>query len=63
MVRINFSPYTKAQLGEIVNSRLKRAQEGATNVQPVLKSDAIMYAATRIGGVSGDARRVLDICR
>lgn len=63
MVRINFAPYTKTQLAEIVNARLRRAQEGATNVQPVIKPDAILYASTRVGGVSGDARRVLDICR
>ncbi|PVF93593.1 P-loop containing nucleoside triphosphate hydrolase protein [Serendipita vermifera] len=63
MVRINFAPYTKAQLAEIVNSRLKRAQEGASNIRTVMKPDAILYAAARVGGVSGDARRVLDICR
>ncbi|CAG8534094.1 13282_t:CDS:10 [Acaulospora colombiana] len=61
MVRINFAPYTKAQLAEIVNSRLKRAQEGASNLRTVMKPDAILYAAARVGGVSGDARRVLDI--
>jgi origin recognition complex subunit 1 len=63
MVRINFAPYTKAQLAEIVNSRLSRAKQGATNIQTVIKPDAVLYAATRVGGVSGDARRVLDICR
>jgi len=63
MVRINFAPYTKAQLAEIVNSRLNRAKQGAANVQTVMKPDAVLYAATRVGGVSGDARRVLDICR
>lgn len=63
MVRINFAPYTKAQLAEIVNSRLKRAEQGTLNVKQVMKPDAVLYAATRVGGVSGDARRVLDICR
>ncbi|CCA66668.1 related to origin recognition protein Orc1p [Serendipita indica DSM 11827] len=63
MIRINFAPYTKQQLIEIVESRLKRAQEGALNIQAVIKDDAIKYAATRVGGISGDARRVLDICR
>jgi origin recognition complex subunit 1 len=63
MVRINFAPYTKAQLAEIVNSRIKRSQEGASNIRTVMKPDAILYAAARVGGVSGDARRALDICR
>jgi origin recognition complex subunit 1 len=63
MVRINFAPYTKAQLAEIVNSRLKRAEQAASTVKQVMKPDAVLYAATRVGGVSGDARRVLDICR
>ncbi|KAG8820385.1 Origin recognition complex, subunit 1 [Serendipita sp. 400] len=63
MIRINFAPYTKIQLVEIVNTRLNRAREGASSTRAVIKPDAILYAATRVGGVSGDARRVLDICR
>ena len=66
MVRINFKPYTQEQLVEIVQSRLQRA---ASSLPPelstvqVLQQDAVKYASARISRVTGDARRVLDICR
>ncbi|KAI0276286.1 P-loop containing nucleoside triphosphate hydrolase protein [Russula aff. rugulosa BPL654] len=49
MVRINFQPYTTAQLEQIVHARLGGSNE-------VLSKDAV-------SSISGDARRVLDICR
>ena len=66
MVRINFKPYTQEQLVEIVQSRLQRAASSLpselSTVQ-VLQQDAVKYASARISRVTGDARRVLDICR
>ena len=78
MVRINFAPYNKMQLSEIVDARLAAARltavandddgagEGgaaATTTVEVMKPDAIKYAAMKVSSISGDARRVLDICR
>ncbi|KAL4262528.1 ORC1 family protein [Pleurotus pulmonarius] len=77
MVRINFAPYNKMQLSEIVDARLAAARlttvaddddggEGdaaTTTTVEVMKPDAIKYAAMKVSSISGDARRVLDICR
>ena len=56
MIRINFLPYTTAQLEQIVHARLG----GTTDV---LSKDAVKFAAMKVSSISGDARRVLDICR
>ena len=56
MIRINFQPYTTAQLEQIVHARL-----GGSN--QVLSKDAVKFAAMKVSSISGDARRVLDICR
>jgi origin recognition complex subunit 1 len=56
MIRINFQPYTTAQLEQIVHARL-----GGSN--DVLSKDAVKFAAMKVSSISGDARRVLDICR
>ncbi|TFK26510.1 P-loop containing nucleoside triphosphate hydrolase protein [Coprinopsis marcescibilis] len=64
--RINFEPYKKEQLQEIVKARLATAKEGldeAQAAQDVLKEDAINLAAVRVARITGDARRVLDVCR
>jgi Cdc6-like AAA superfamily ATPase len=55
MKRINFQPYSFQQLRIIVQSRL----EGITS----FGADAIELCARKVGSVSGDARRALDICR
>ncbi|KAJ1920570.1 Origin recognition complex, subunit 1 [Mycoemilia scoparia] len=55
LTRINFQPYTHQQLYTIVTSRL----EGCEAFDP----DAIELCARKISAVSGDARRVLDVCR
>ncbi|KAH8823026.1 P-loop containing nucleoside triphosphate hydrolase protein [Flagelloscypha sp. PMI_526] len=57
--RDNFKPYTSEQLKVIVNARLERRKIGEVVVGP----DAVGFASKKIGGVSGDARRVLDLCR
>jgi origin recognition complex subunit 1 len=52
----NFQPYTTAQLEQIVHARLGGSHE-------VLSKDAVKFAAMKVSSISGDARRVLDICR
>ncbi|KAG6870544.1 hypothetical protein C0992_013079, partial [Termitomyces sp. T32_za158] len=64
MTRINFSPYSATQLQQIVHARLKSVKDGLSDdSQEALSSDAIKLAAMKVSGISGDARRVLDICR
>ncbi|KAF8072242.1 P-loop containing nucleoside triphosphate hydrolase protein [Lyophyllum atratum] len=64
MIRINFQPYTTSQLQQIVQARLKSVKDGLEDsAQVALSSDAIRLAAMKVSSISGDARRVLDICR
>lgn len=64
MTRINYQPYDKAQLVKIVNARLQAAKEGFKGEFPeVIAPDAIVFASAKVASISGDARRVLDICR
>ncbi|KAJ1304608.1 hypothetical protein OPQ81_005750 [Rhizoctonia solani] len=63
MERINFEPYTVQQLVEIVNARLEVAKAGQPNHPPVMKPDAVNFAARKVASIFGDARRVLDVCR
>ncbi|KIM40772.1 hypothetical protein M413DRAFT_167654 [Hebeloma cylindrosporum] len=67
MIRINFQPYLREQLEKIVAARLTSAkdgleeEEGASKV--VIAPDAIKLASMTVSRITGDARRVLDICR
>jgi origin recognition complex subunit 1 len=67
MIRINFQPYTREQLESIVEARLISAKEGLEEGQGAAKviiaPDAIKLAAMTVSRITGDARRVLDICR
>lgn len=71
MTRITFMPYTDRQLVEIVKSRLGMTDQQENNDQArmtsackdVLSLDAITYVSKRVSNVSGDARRMLDVCR
>ena len=65
MVRINFQPYTTPQLEQIVKARLAASKVGLSqkDTPDVLASDAVRFAAMKVSSISGDARRVLDICR
>ncbi|CAE6424946.1 unnamed protein product [Rhizoctonia solani] len=63
MERINFEAYTVQQLVEIVNARLEVAKAGQPDHPPVMKPDAINFAARKVASIFGDARRVLDVCR
>ena len=55
LTRLTFQPYTHKELQQIVCSRL----EGLEAFDP----DAVQLVARKVAAVSGDARRVLDICR
>ncbi|EWC43986.1 hypothetical protein DRE_01338 [Drechslerella stenobrocha 248] len=57
LTRITFPGYTYDQLRQIIESRL----EGVPG--NIFQPEAIQYAARKIAGVSGDARRALDVCR
>ncbi|KAF1840874.1 P-loop containing nucleoside triphosphate hydrolase protein [Cucurbitaria berberidis CBS 394.84] len=57
LTRITFPGYTHDQLMQIIQSRL----EGVPG--NIVHSDAVQFAARKVAAVSGDARRVLDICR
>lgn len=67
MTRINFQPYTREQLIEIVEARLASAKDGLEEEeglsQDVISLDAIRFASMTVSRITGDARRVLDICR
>ena len=54
--RINFTPYDKNQLVQILTARLE-------GLDGVFGKDAIGLVAGIVAGVTGDARRALDICR
>jgi len=58
MTRITFAPYKHESLQEIVRDRLRIARAVDT-----IAGDAIKLAALRVSNISGDARRMLDICR
>ena len=64
MTRIPFMPYTDRQLLEIVHMRLGDDTTAATRgCAAVFSPDALVFAAKRVANVSGDARRMLDVCR
>lgn len=57
LTRIQFPGYNHDQLREIIESRLLSVEGN------IVKRDAIEFASRKVASVSGDARRVLDICR
>lgn len=57
LTRIQFPGYTYEQLKEIIATRLKDI------AGDLIEKDAAEFASRKIAGVSGDARRALDICR
>lgn len=65
MLRINFHPYMRDQLHKIVEARLTAAKVGSQTEDAIdiFEQDAIKFSAMKISGVSGDARRILDVCR
>ncbi|KAF8840727.1 P-loop containing nucleoside triphosphate hydrolase protein [Paxillus ammoniavirescens] len=65
MIRINFQPYTTPQLEKIVHARLLTAKEDlpSQHQRDVITADGVKFASMKVSSISGDARRVLDICR
>ncbi|VDP77246.1 unnamed protein product [Echinostoma caproni] len=57
MTRLTFAPYSHEQLVHIIRTRL------AGTVRAVFQEKAIELASRKVAAVSGDVRRVLDICR
>ncbi|KAI9366019.1 P-loop containing nucleoside triphosphate hydrolase protein, partial [Zopfochytrium polystomum] len=55
--RVPFNAYTVPQLVTIIESRL------AGTGDQVLHPEAVEFCARKVAGMSGDARRALDICR
>lgn len=55
LTRLTFQPYTFQQLQEIIMARIVGTE--------TFHKDAVQLAARKVAAVSGDARRVLDICR
>ena len=59
---VNFTPYTKENIVNIIKDRLKSVTE-ANNSQPIIEERAINLCATKVASANGDIRKVLDICR
>ncbi|RKF79863.1 Origin recognition complex subunit 1 [Golovinomyces cichoracearum] len=57
LTRITFPGYSFNQLVKIITSRLEDVPGN------IVEKDAIEFASRKVAAVSGDARRVLDICR
>ncbi|KAI9183153.1 Origin recognition complex, subunit 1 [Blastocladiella emersonii ATCC 22665] len=56
LIRVDFAPYSEAQLVHILHARL--GESGA-----VVSDNAMTFAARKVATVNGDARRLLDVCR
>ena len=52
-----FRPYTSHQLIKIIKSRLGK------NLSKLFQEEALAFITKKVAGVSGDARRALEICR
>ncbi|PKI85299.1 Origin recognition complex, subunit 1 [Malassezia vespertilionis] len=71
MLRVPFMPYTDKQLLDIVRVRLDLDEHGARvgnepatqGCEHLFRYDALVFASKRVANVSGDARRMLDVCR
>ncbi|XP_077462333.1 cell division control protein 6 homolog isoform X2 [Stigmatopora argus] len=55
---LNFPPYSREQLSDIVRDRLAQASAGS-----VLDAAAVQFCARKVSAMSGDARKALDVCR
>ncbi len=59
---INFVPYTRNEIIEIVKDRLKDV-ELENGVKCIIDDRALFWCASKIASSSGDIRKMLDICR
>lgn len=55
--RVTFSPYKFQELVEIIKSRLGK------NLYKLFEESGIAYLARKVGRLSGDARKMIEICR
>lgn len=60
--RIQFKGYSFHQLGDIIRHRLSSLVKHS-KYKVTIVDDAIGFAARKVAGVSGDARRALNICK
>jgi cell division control protein 6 len=58
---INFVPYSRGEIIEIVKDRLKDVQ--SADGKPLIDERALLWCASKIASSSGDIRKMLDICR
>jgi len=59
-----FKPYTKADLKAIVQQRLLPFQEDTSDPYgPFFEESAVRRLVHKIGGISGDVRKTLELCR
>lgn len=58
VLRVNFAPYDRPQLRQIMTSRLWLA-----NAEGAFMKDALEICAARVAAGSGDARKALQVCR
>lgn len=63
MTRISYNPYQKEELIKIVLARLKSASIEPNDSGPVIALPAIVLTSAKVSNLSGDARRMLDVCR
>ena len=59
---INFVPYTRNEIIEIVKDRLKDVQL-ENGIKCIIDDKALFWCASKIASSSGDIRKMLDICR
>merc|ERR1711957_1044044 len=58
VVRVDFWPYTKAQINTILCARLE-----SHDAIDVFKSEALLRCAARVAAGTGDVRKALQLCR
>jgi len=59
---VNFTPYSKEDIINIIKDRLKKVTESNDNM-PIIEDRALNLCATKVAALNGDIRKVLDICR
>jgi len=60
--RLSFSPYTTADIIEIISARLQ-SLDNRSSTLPMMDPKAIELCARKVSAASGDLRMALDICR
>ncbi|KAH9831888.1 Cell division control protein 6 [Teratosphaeria destructans] len=58
-----FMPYTAAQIGQVITSKLRSLAPNETGIVPFLHPAAISFCAKKVAAQTGDLRKAFDICR